>query len=142
MPRLCHETIYNKLDTMTYLNFLAEPGDAICEKVAVQLDFLGIWGDFDTEQTVEYISWTDLDWWKEFLLSLWAPDKIYFKLIVHTLIGLSCLFLGLFYRRTTITGLQSEIESLKNKTNQTMQQLWSTMEEKLDQKNRNRKTES
>jgi FtsZ-binding cell division protein ZapB len=139
MPRLCHETIYNKLDTMTYLNFLAEPGDAICEKVAVQLDFLGIWGDFDTEQTVEYISWTDLDWWKEFLLSLWAPEKMHFKLIVHTIIGLCCMLLGLFYRHTTITGLHSDIESMKNKTNQTMQQLWSTMEEKLDQKTENEK---
>ena len=42
MPRLCHETIFQKLSTMTYLNFLAEPGEKTCELVANKLDFLGI----------------------------------------------------------------------------------------------------
>lgn len=132
MPRLCHETVFNKLNTMTYLNFLAEPGDFACEKVATQLDFLGIWGEFDTEQTEDYISWTDLEWWKEFLTSLWAPDKIYFKLIVHMLIGLACFLLGILYRYTKITQLQSDIKQYKNKTDLMMQQLWTALEEKLE----------
>jgi len=139
MPRLCHETIYNKLDTMTYLNFLAEPGDAVCEKIAVQLDFLGIWGEFDTEQTEDYISWTDFDWWKEFITSLWAPEKVYFKLIVHTFIGLACFLLGLLYRYTIIRKIRSENNTFKNKADLLMQQIWSGLQDNLAIKAENQK---
>ena len=131
MPRLCHETVFTKLDSMTYLNFLAEPGEIACEKIAGHLDFMGIWGEFDPEHIEERVPWTDLNWWRDFLLSLWAPEKVYFKLIVHTLIGLSCFLLGIFYRYNTIRNLRSEIDQNKNKNSQLMQQLWSALEEKL-----------
>ena len=132
MPRLCHETIYSKLSTMKYLNFLAEPGEQACEVVANKLDFLGIWGEYDPDAIPEYIPWTDLNWWKEFLMSLWAPDKIYFKLIIHVIIGISCFLLGLLYRWNKIRELNNLIEEHKNKSSILSQQLFSIMQEKLE----------
>ena len=42
MPRLCQEVVAKKLNTMTYLKFLAEPGNNACEFMAEKLEFLGI----------------------------------------------------------------------------------------------------
>jgi len=143
MPRTCHEIVFKKLDTMTYLNFLANPLEQACEKIAFSTgNSPSIWGTFDEEITIEYISWTDMNWWREFLLSLWAPDKIYFKLIVHTLLVLAGFLLGILYRYSTIRSLKSENQTITNKTNTMMQQLWSTMEEKLTLKNRVQALES
>jgi len=131
MPRTCHELVYKKLDTMTYLSFIAEPGEQLCEKIAGYTEALGIWGDYDPEFSEDYISWSDWNWWKDVFLSLWAPDKLYFKIIVHSLICLSGFILGLLYRYGTIRALRSDVSIHKNKAALSMQQLWSALEEKL-----------
>jgi len=127
---------------MTYLNFLAEPGNNACEFVAEKLDFLGIWGEFDVEvvEEVVEISWFDLYWWKDWLVSLWAPDQLYFKLVVHILIGFCCFLLGLLTRRSRISDLLAENSQERTKSSQLMQQLWSSMEENLAHKGNNEKT--
>lgn len=142
MPRLCQEVVAKKLDTMTYLKFLAEPGNNACEFMAEKLEFLGIWGEFDQDvgEMVEEISWFDLDWWKEWLLSLWAPDQLYFKFVVHMLIGLCCYLLGLLTRRSRILDLREANHQERNKNSQIMQQLWKAMEENITYKNEQEKS--
>lgn len=134
MPRLCRETVAKQLETMTYLKFLAEPGNNACEFVADKMEFLGIWGEFDIEEVIEPAGWLDLGWWKECLFSLWAPDQMYFKFVVHVMIGMSCYFLGLLTRRSRLADLRDANQRERTKSAQVMQQLWSSMEENIQYK--------
>ena len=63
MPRTCATFIKNPLAHLKHLFFIANPAHDFCEFIAVRTPFLGIWGEFDAEET-------ETLWYQNFLDSI------------------------------------------------------------------------